>query len=97
MQDDRYDALLGCDAGASLVILKVAYHPNWHVTVDDQESKTYLVSPGFIGFDVPQGMHFVTARYVSTPIKTPLVIIGALSVVGMLVFRRRLVRPPWTW
>jgi hypothetical protein len=97
MQDDRYDALLGCDSGPSLVVLKVAYHPNWHVAVDDREVRTYLVSPGFIGFDVPQGMHFVTARYRSTPIKTPLVTVGALMVIGLIVFRRRFARPPWTW
>jgi len=46
---------------------------------------------------VPQGMHFVTARYLSTPVKTPLLVIGALAVLGLVVFRRRVVRPPWTW
>ncbi|HYK99120.1 MAG TPA: hypothetical protein VEU77_12085, partial [Candidatus Acidoferrales bacterium] len=96
MQDDRYDALLGCDSGPSLVVLKVTYHPNWHVTVDDAAVPTYLVTPGFIAFDVPPGMHFITARYVSTPIKTPLVALGLFAVVGLIVFRRRLVRAPWT-
>ena len=95
MQDDRYDALLGCDGGPSLVVLKVTYHPNWHVTVDDREVPTYLVTPGFIGFDVPQGMHFVTARYVSTPLKTPLVAAGLLGLAGLVAFRRRLARLPW--
>src|SRR2546423_12208158 len=55
MQDERYDALLGCNSGASLVVLKLTYHPNWHVTVDDRDVPTYLVSPGFIGFEVPSG------------------------------------------
>lgn len=95
MQDDRYDALLGCDTGPSLVVLKVTYHPNWRVTVDDREVKTYLVTPGFIGFDVPQGMHFVTARYASTPIKTPLVAAGLLCLLGLVAFRRRLANLTW--
>ncbi len=97
MQTDRYDGLLGCDSGTSLVILKITYHPNWHVTVDDTPVQSFMVSPGFIGFEVPSGMHFVTAQYVSTPIKTPLVAIGVLGALGLVVFRRRLVRPPWFW
>ena len=97
MQADRYDALLGCDGGTSLVVLKVTYHPNWRVTVDDRTVATFLVSPGFIGFELPSGTHFVTAQYVSTPMKTPLVALGLVAVAALVVLRRRLVRPPWTW
>ncbi len=95
MQPDRLDALLGCDGAATLVI-KVTYHPNWSVTVDDQPVETFMVSPGFIGLELPAGQHFVSARYLSTPIKTPLVAVGLLSVLGLCIFRRRLVRSPWT-
>jgi uncharacterized membrane protein YfhO len=97
MQTDRYDGLLGCDGGISLVVLKVTYHPNWHVAVDDKPVDTFMVSPGFIGFEVPPGQHFITAQYLSTPVKTPLVALGLLTTIGLVVFRRRLVRPPWTW
>ena len=96
MQTDRFDALLGCDGPATLVI-KVTYHPNWRVTVDDRPVGTFLVSPGFIGLELPAGQHFVSAQYVSTPIKTPLLWIGGLFAAGLVVFRRRLVRPPYTW
>jgi uncharacterized membrane protein YfhO len=97
MQIDRYDGLLGCDGGISLVVLKVTYHPNWRVTVDDKPVDAFMVSPGFIGFEVPPGQHFVSAQYVSTPVKTPLVALGLLTAVGLVAFRRRLVRPPWSW
>jgi hypothetical protein len=97
MQTDRYDGLLGCDGGTSLVVLKVTYNPNWRVTVDDAPVQAFMVSPGFIGFEAPPGQHFVTAQYVSTPVKTPLLGLGMLTIVGLIVFRRRLVRPPWTW
>jgi Gpi18-like mannosyltransferase len=95
MQTDRYDALLGCDSGTSLVVLKITYHPNWRVTVDDAPVETFMVSPGFIGFEVPAGQHFVTAQYVSTPMKTPLLALGALTTLGLVLFRRRLARLPF--
>ncbi|HZP96506.1 MAG TPA: hypothetical protein VFC31_09255 [Candidatus Limnocylindria bacterium] len=94
MQADRFDGLLGCD-GPSTVVLKVTYHPNWHVTVDDRPVETFMVSPGFIGFEVPAGQHFVTAQYTSTPVKTPLVALGLVTIVGLVLFRRRLSRIRW--
>jgi hypothetical protein len=95
MQIDRFDALLGCDGPATLVI-KVTYHPNWRVAVDDQPVETFMVSPGFIGLELPAGQHFVTARYVSTPIKAPLVTLGIVTTLALVFFRRRLLRSPWT-
>jgi hypothetical protein len=95
MQRDRFDALLGCDGPATLVI-KVSYHPNWRVAVDDRPVETFMVSPGFIGLELPAGQHFVTARYASTPIRAPLVGVGLVGALALAFFRRRLVRPPWT-
>ncbi len=93
-QRDSLDVLAGCESAATLV-LKITYHPNWRVTVDDRVVETFMVSPGFIGLELPAGQHFVTARYVSTPLKTPLLLVGALTLTGLVAFRRRLVRPPW--
>ena len=95
MQIDRYDALLACDGAPSLVVLKVTYHPNWRVTVDDAPVETFMVSPGFIGFEMPAGTHFITAQYGSTPLKTPLLALGGLVVAGIVLFRRRLARLPF--
>ena len=96
MQTDRFDALVGC-AGASTLVIKTTYSPNWRVTVDDRAAVTFLVSPGFIGLELPAGQHFVSAQYVSTPLKTPLLWLGLLLTVALVAFRRRLVRPPYTW
>ncbi len=86
-QRDSLDILAGCDAAATLV-LKITYHPNWRVTVDDQQVETFMVSPGFIGIELPAGQHFVSARYDSTPVKTPLLVLGALTLAGCAGFRR---------
>ena len=93
-QRDSLDILAGCES-ASTVVLKITYHPNWRVTVDDNVVETFMISPGFIGLELPAGQHFISARYVSTPLKTPLLIAGALALTGLVAFRRRLVRPPW--
>jgi len=97
MQSDRYDALLGCPGGTSVVVLKMTYHPNWRVTVDDRTVDTFMVSPGFIGFQLPPGQHFVTAQYLSTPLKAPLLWIGFFTAGALVVLRRYLLRPPYTW
>jgi len=91
---DSVDALIACD-GPATVVLKITYHPNWRVTVDDQPARTFMVSPGFIGLEMPAGPHFVTARYESTPIKTPLLLLAALTIVALVVFRRRLAKARW--
>jgi hypothetical protein len=94
VQRDSLDVLAGCESAATIV-LKMTYHPNWRVTVDDRVVETFMVSPGFIGLELPAGQHFVAARYVSTPAKTPLLWIGLLVATGLVVFRRRLARPPY--
>jgi hypothetical protein len=93
MQPSRLDVLVGCPDRSTLV-LKVTYHPNWHVTVDGREVATFMVSPSFIGVALEAGNHFVTAEYRSTPSKTPLLIGGVLIVLAELayVWRERLRR-----
>ncbi|HEV8468738.1 MAG TPA: 6-pyruvoyl-tetrahydropterin synthase-related protein [Candidatus Limnocylindria bacterium] len=93
MQPSRLDLLVGCPARSTLV-LKITYHPNWHVTVDGREAAAFMVSPSFIGVALEPGDHFVTAEYRSTPSKTPLFIGGVLIVLAELayVWRERLRR-----
>jgi 6-pyruvoyl-tetrahydropterin synthase related domain len=93
--DFEYDAsdavhvVVECPAAATLAI-KVTYHPNWHVSVDGQPAETFMVSPSFVGIDLPAGKHTVDAVYEATPAKTPLFLLG-LGVVGLAaLFRRRL-------
>jgi hypothetical protein len=90
---DSLDVLVGCDGPATLVV-KITYHPNWQLTVDDRAVETFMVSPGFIGIELPAGQHFVTARYTSTPVKTPLLLLGAGTLMAVAL-RARLRRLPW--
>src|SRR5207245_4497905 len=87
MQPSRLDLLVGCPDRSTLV-LKITYHPNWHVTVDGREVAAFMVSPSFIGVALEPGDHFVTAEYRSTPSKTPLLIVGAVILVGAPAFLR---------
>jgi hypothetical protein len=89
--DDSFTFTVACPAAAPLVI-KTTYHPNWQVQVDGQPVSTFMVSPSLIGLNVPAGTHTVTAQYQQTPIKTPLLILGALVLLLVVVFRRRLDR-----
>jgi len=96
VQPARFEVLARCDA-ASAMVFKVTYHPNWRVTVDGAEVATFMVSPSYLAFAVPAGEHFVVAEYRSTPIKAPLLALGAVVLVAAFVVgpaRRRLGRPP---
>lgn len=75
----RIEALVACSEAASLVF-KVTYHPNWRVWVDDREVATFMASPSYLGISLQPGEHFVRAAYESTPIKTPLLGLGLVTV-----------------
>jgi hypothetical protein len=86
----RFDLVAQCDT-ASAMILKVTYHPNWHVTIDGTDIPTYMVSPSFVGFDVPAGRHVIAAEYRSLPLKSVLFGVGVATLIALaaLSFRRR--------
>jgi hypothetical protein len=81
VQPSRVDLVVHCGTPGTLLI-KVTYHPNWVVTVDDVPATTFMVSPSYIGVDLPAGQHFVAAEYRSTPAKTPLLLVGALGLLA---------------
>ena len=83
VQPSRIDVVVGCPA-ASTLVFKVTYNPNWHVTVDGRDAEAFMVSPSFLGVNLPAGDHFVAAEYRSTPIKTPLFALAVLVLVAML-------------
>jgi hypothetical protein len=85
----RLNLVVRCSADATL-ILKMTYHPNWQVTVDGTPIDTFMVSPSYIGISLPAGTHQVDAVYQATPIKTPLLILGLLTLVALLGLRGRL-------
>lgn len=88
-QPDQMDFVVECPAAATLVI-KTTYHPNWEVTVDGVGVPTFMVSPSYIGISLPAGKHEVDAVYQAVPIKTPLIIAGAIAIVLLLLLRGRL-------
>src|SRR5256885_11936083 len=85
-QPGRYDVLASC-ATNSAMVLKVTYHPNWHVTVDGDDVATFMVSPSYLAFALPAGQHFITAEYRSAPLKDPPFFLGAAAAL-------RAIRPP---
>jgi hypothetical protein len=85
----KLDLVVRCTAPAAL-ILKMTYHPNWTVTVDGLPAPTFMVSPSYIGIEMPAGVHQVNAVYEATAFKTPLLTLGGIVLLGGLIFRRRL-------
>ena len=99
LQSSRFDFITSCTSAATLVV-KETYHPNWRATVDGQPVATIMLSPSYIGLNVPPGDHFVTLEYRSTPLKTPLFALGALVLLALVLARRDLpdiTRRRWAW
>jgi hypothetical protein len=92
VESQRITLVMEC-AGAGVVALKMSYHPNWRVRVDGTVVETYMVSPSFIGFDVPAGRHRIEAQYVATASKLPLLLLGLISLAAAIGNRRRLDAP----
>ena len=86
----RFDLVAQCDA-VSAIVLKVTYHPNWHVTIDGHEVATYMTSPSYVGFDVPAGRHVIVAAYRSLGLKSVLFGIAVAILIGLAIASRR----PW--
>lgn len=77
---------------ASAFVLKVTYHPNWRVAIDGQQQRPFMLSPSFIGIDVPAGRHQVRAEYHSPWYKTALLLLGVCALIATIWFRRHLTR-----
>lgn len=77
---------------ASALVLKVTYHPNWRVAIDGQQQRPFMVSPSFLGVDVPAGIHQVRAEYRSPWWKTALLLLGVCALIVTIWFRHRFAR-----
>jgi len=87
----RFELRSECST-ASTVVLKTTYHPNWRVAVDGREVETFMISPSFIGFELPAGAHRVQADYRAGVLKTILLLVGACTLLVLLCSRRWLAR-----
>ncbi len=72
------------------VVLKATFDPGWHVTVDGQAAKPYMVVPGFVAVTVGPGTHTVIFQYVGYSHYALLLGIGAVTLL-LLGFG------PWIW
>lgn len=75
---------------ASVLILKVTYHPNWRIAIDGRDVRSFMVSPSFLGVEVPAGRHQIRAAYRSPAYKTALLLLGVGGLIATISFRRRL-------
>ncbi|HEY6420488.1 MAG TPA: hypothetical protein VIX59_15955 [Candidatus Binataceae bacterium] len=76
----------------STLVFKVTYHPNWVVTIDGQRQQTFMVTPSYIGVQVPVGRHRVVAEYRSGLLKQSLLLAGLFSLIAAVVLRDRFSR-----
>ena len=58
------------------------------MTSDGVPLTTFMVSPSLIAVSLPPGTHTVVAEYRSTPMKTPLLILGGIVLAAAVAGRR---------
>ena len=92
---DRISAEVECATNSSLAI-RTTYHPNWRVFVDGASVESYMISPGYIGIDLPAGHHRVDAIYMANPSKGPLLALG-LALLGLAALLRKRLDRPAAW
>jgi hypothetical protein len=64
----------------AVALLKVTFHPRWHVTVDGAPARVEMMSPSLMGVDVPAGRHDVVFTYEPYPSYPLLIGLGFLVV-----------------
>jgi len=72
----------------AVVVLKSSYDPRWSVVVDGVPTPAAMIAPSFVGVTVPAGEHDVLFRYRPYPHYPLLFLVGALALVGLVVFGR---------
>jgi hypothetical protein len=72
-----------------LLLFKMTYHPGWHAYIDGIEKDKVLLSPGFIGVKINKGTHSVKFTYSAQWWKTPLLLIGLLSLAALFFWERK--------
>jgi uncharacterized membrane protein YfhO len=70
-------------------MLKESYYPHWTATVDGHPVKTQMLAPSFVGVAVTPGQHRIEFHYVPYQYYWLLFLIGALTLVALIVLPRR--------
>jgi len=73
----------------SMLMLKVAYHPNWRATVDGVDAETLMLMPGFPAVQLGPGEHNVMMEYESGNLRKVLLGFGFLALASIGILERR--------
>jgi len=73
----------------SMLMLKVAYHPNWRATVDGVDAETFMLMPGFPAVQLGPGEHNIMMEYESGNLRKVLLGFGFLALVSIAILERR--------
>jgi hypothetical protein len=76
----------------AMVLVKTSFDPRWQVTVDGVMVEPQMIAPSFVGRLVPAGRHVVRFEYEPYPRYDLLLLIGALTIVALVLAPRRLAR-----
>lgn len=77
----------------SYLLLKVTYHPSWHVTVDGQPADDVMLMPSYQGVKLTPGPHIVRFEYNVSPLRGYLLLVALFTILTLLLlhWRRRAV------
>jgi hypothetical protein len=75
---NRFEARVRMERPGALA-LKVAYHPFWEARVDGLPAATLMLTPAFLGLDLPAGEHRVSFRFRNPPYQKLLLLVTALA------------------
>jgi len=88
LQDGVFNATVEASRRA-VVLLKATYDPRWTVTVDGVRTKTEMMAPSLVGVEVSPGQHVVRFKYSPYSHYPVLLVIGALTLLGLALYPRR--------
>jgi hypothetical protein len=88
LQDGLFNGTIQANRPA-VVLLKATYDPRWTVTVDGLSEKPAMMAPSLVGVEVPAGRHVVRFKYKPYSHYPLLLTIGALMLLGLLLYPRR--------
>jgi hypothetical protein len=79
----------------SVLMLKTTYHPNWQAYVDGASVPTFMVMPSYVGVNLAPGVHDVRFEYRPQPLRSYLMVLGALALLltAAIELRREGLRP----
>jgi Gpi18-like mannosyltransferase len=91
-QDGLFTASVAARRRA-VVLLKATYDRRWTATVDGASVKPTMMAPSLVGVEVSAGRHVVTFRYRPYAHYTLLLVIGLLTLLGLVIVDRRALLP----